>query len=96
MNEVNYLAFSESNEEYHNELYGFIEREGRLNDYKNGKPTMNYRRMRNEQEIEEQKVLSEFIRHQIHHPGNTLNKRFTIEQLQESIGMMREFIQNNM
>lgn len=96
MNEVNFLAFGESNEEYHNELYGFIESEGRLNDCKNGKPTMNYRRMRNGQEIEEQKVLSEFIRHQIHHPENTLNERFTMEQLQESIGMMREFIQNNM
>lgn len=96
LNEVNFLAFGESNEEYHNELYGFIESEGRLNDCKNGKPTMNYRRMRNGQEIEEQKVLSEFIRHQIHHPENTLNERFTMEQLQESIGMMREFIQNNM
>ena len=56
---------------------------------------MSYRRIRNGQEIEEQKVLSEFIRHQIHHPENTLNDRFTWEQLQESIRMMREFIQNN-
>lgn len=96
LNEVNFLAFGESNEEYHNELYGFIESEGKLNEYKNGKPTMNYKRMRNGQEIEEQKVLSEFIRHQIHHPENTLNDRFTMEQLQESIRMMREFIQNNM
>ncbi len=96
LNEVNFLAFGESNEEYHNELYGFIESEGKLNDYKNGKSTMSYRRMRNGQEIEEQKVLSEFIRHQIHHPENNLNTRFTMEQLQESIKMMREFIQNNM
>ena len=95
LNEVNFLGFGESNEEYHNELYGFIESEDKLNEYKNGKPTMNYRRMRNGQEIEEQKVLSEFIRHQIHHPENTLNDRFTIEQLQESIRMMRDFIQNN-
>lgn len=96
LNEVNFLAFGESNEEYHNELYGFIESEGKLNEYKNGRPTMNYRRMRNGREIEEQKVLSEFIRHQIHHPENTLNERYTTEQLQASIRMMREFIQNNM
>ncbi|GAB4127680.1 MAG: ATP-binding protein [Ignavibacteriales bacterium] len=96
LNEVNFLAFGESNEEYHNELYGFIESEGKLNEYKNGRPTMNYRRMRNGREIEEQKVLSEFIRHQIHHPENTLNERFTMEQLQASIRMMREFIQYNM
>ena len=57
---------------------------------------MNYKRMRNGQEIEEQKVLSEFIRHQIHHPENNLNDRFTREQLQESIRMMREFIRDNM
>ena len=28
LNEVNFLAFSEVTEEYHNELYGFIEAEG--------------------------------------------------------------------
>lgn len=95
LNEVNFLAFGESNEEYHNELYGFIESEGKLNAYKNGKPTMSYRRMRNGQEVEEQKILSEFIRHQIHHPENTLNARFTMEQLQESIRLMRNFIEND-
>lgn len=57
---------------------------------------MNYKRMRNGREIEEQKVLSEFIRHQIHHPENTLNDKFTSDHLQESIRMMREFIGNNM
>lgn len=34
LNEVNFLAFSEISEEYHNELYGFIEAEGKLADYK--------------------------------------------------------------
>lgn len=37
LNEVSYSAFGESNEEYHNELYGFIESERLLNDFKNGK-----------------------------------------------------------
>lgn len=96
LNEVNFLAFGEADEEYHNELYGFIESEGKLNEYKNGKQTMIYQRMRQGQVVEEQKVLSEFIRHQIHHPENTLNDRFTMEQLQTSIRMMREFIQSNM
>ena len=96
LNEVNFLAFGESNEEYHNELYGFIESEGKLNEFKNGKPTMVYKRMRNGQEIEEQKVLSEYIRHQIHHPENTMNVRFTFEQLQVSIRQMRDFVRENM
>lgn len=95
LNEVNYLAFGESNEEYHNELYGYIENEGKLNEYKEGKQIMTYKRMRGGREIEEQKVLSEYIRHQIHHPGNTLNERFSFEQLQNSIRKMRNFIRKN-
>lgn len=92
LNEVNYLAFGESDEEYHNELYGYIESEGKLQEYKNGKETMKYKRIKNGKEIEENIILSEYIRHQIHHPENKLNNRFTFEQLQESIELMREFI----
>lgn len=33
LNEVNYLAFSEISEEYHNELYGYIEEQGLLSAY---------------------------------------------------------------
>lgn len=96
LNEVNFLAFEESNEEYHNELYGFIESEGKLEDFKSGQPTMKYKRKRNGKEIEEDIILSEYIRHQIHHPENHLNIRFTFEQLQESIKLMREFIKEKM
>lgn len=93
LNEVNYLAFGESNDEYHNELYGFIESEEMLTTYKTGKPTMMYKRqLRNGGIREEQKILSEYIRHQIHHPENTENTRFTNSQLQQSIEEMRVFI----
>jgi AAA15 family ATPase/GTPase len=95
LNEVNFLAFGESDEEYHNELYGFIESEGALNEFRQGKPTINYtRELQNGSTREEQKILSEYIRHQIHHPENTLNSRFTDTQLQDSISEMREFINN--
>jgi len=93
LNEINYLAFDESNDEYHNELYGFIESEGLLNDFRDGKDTILYMRLRNNDTIEEQKIISEYIRHQIHHPENGLNQRYTDEQLQQSIGDMREFIE---
>ncbi|GIV30348.1 MAG: hypothetical protein KatS3mg028_1414 [Bacteroidia bacterium] len=96
LNEVNFLAFGEADEEYHNELYGYIESEGKLVEYKEGKQMLKYKRERNGQVIEEDKVLSEFIRHQIHHPENELNNRFTFGQLQESIKLMREFIKNKM
>lgn len=95
LNEVNYLAFGESNDEYHNELYGFIESEQLLNNYKTGKPQRMYKKVFKGNIREEQIVLSEYIRHQIHHPENTENDRFTNEQLQESIGELREFINNN-
>ena len=95
LNEVNYLAFGESNDEYHNELYGFIESEELLQSFKQEKATMLYRRQLRNGIREEQKILSEYIRHQIHHPENTENVRFTNEQLQQSIGEMRVFITNN-
>lgn len=95
LNEVNFLAFGESNEEYHNELYGFIESEGLLNDFKDGKETILYIRLRqNGDTQEEQKIVSEYIRHQIHHPENTLNTRYTNEELQQSIGDMRAYIED--
>lgn len=97
LNEVNYAAFNEITEEYHNELYGYIESEGHFTNYKNGKATMPYIRMnRNGTTFEEQKVLTEYIRHQIHHPENTSNERFTYSQLEDSINQMREYIQTEM
>jgi AAA15 family ATPase/GTPase len=95
LNEVNFLAFGESNDEYHNELYGFIESEELLTDYKNTKQTVSYIKiLRNGGTRDSQIIFSEYIRHQIHHPENTHNARFTDQELQESIGDMRVFIQS--
>ena len=94
LNEVNFLAFNESDEEYHNELYGYIEAEGLLSNFKDKKETRDYIRIkRNGDEVMEQKILTEYIRHQIHHPENTKNIRFTNVELQKSISLMRTFIQ---
>ena len=96
LNEVSYLAFGESNEEYHNELYGFIESENLLVSFRNGKETFTYIKLKPDGSTkEETKVLSEYIRHQIHHPENPHNRRFTNDELQRSIGEMRSFIEAN-
>ncbi len=96
LNEVNYSAFLEISEEYHNELYGFIEAEGQLDTYRNGKDRMLYKRlMKSGSTKEEQLVLSEYIRHQIHHPENANNPRYTEGQLLQSIQMMRAFVQQS-
>ena len=93
LNEVHFTAFEEITEEYHNELYGFLESEGLINDFKNGKETMDYIRLKKDGSTHaERKVLTEYIRHQIHHPENTHNPRFTESQLRESIGLMRSYI----
>lgn len=95
LNEVNYLAFAEITEEYHNELYGYIEAEGLLDAYKNGRSTVNYTKIKkNGSTSQENITLTEYIRHQIHHPENNLNPHFSERDLSESIHMMREFIQN--
>ena len=95
LNEVNYSAFDESNEEYHNELYGYIESEQLLNDYKLGKTTILYKKEFRGNTSEIQIIQSEYIRHQIHHPENTQNSKFTNSELQGSIGKMRAFIKEN-
>lgn len=95
LNEVNYLAFSESDEEYHNELYGFIESEQLLNNYKNGKKTILYKKEFKGQTSEISIIKSEYIRHQIHHPENNQNTKFTNQELQQSIEDMRLFIKSS-
>ena len=96
LNEVNFLAFSEIAEEYHIELYGFIESKGMLNSYKSGKQERKYIRLYEDGSTkDENKILTEYIRHQIHHPENKNNVRYTQQELEDSIRLMRDFIKNN-
>lgn len=93
LNEINLLAFQEVSEEFHNELYGYIEYSGWKTEYLSGKPTMRYKRILKDGTIKEEgKCLTEYIRHLIHHPENTNNEPYSNEQLLESINMMRDFI----
>ncbi len=97
LNEVNFLAFNESNDEYHNELYGYIESEGELSNYKSTKTTVSYQKAnpRNGNITSIQIIITEYIRHQIHHPENNNNRRYTHQELQQSISDMRDFIETN-
>jgi hypothetical protein len=92
LNEVNYLAFDEVTLDYHNELYGFIEYHNLLSEFIVEKPTRNYIKKTREREVVTAINLSQYIRHQIHHPENDFNKRFSIDELQTSVGEMRAFI----
>lgn len=94
LNEVNYLAFGEAGQEYHTELYGFIEGEGYLKSYEEGQDLIMYKRLSKGSMKTFHVSLSQYVRHQIHHPDNTLNVRFNHDQLQDSIRSMRKFIKN--
>lgn len=94
LNEVNFLAFSEITEEYHNELYGYIELENEMTNFRAGKATVAYNKQRRDGSIVvENIILTDYIRHQIHHPENTNNTRYTFQQLSDSVNLMRSFIQ---
>jgi len=95
LNEVNYLAFSETTEEYHDELYGYLVAENLLNEYKYGKPLIPYKKQNDKDKSVKNRdlVLSEYIRNIIHHPENT-NNSYTKDQLGESIQLMRDFIKS--
>ncbi|MBP1772010.1 MAG: hypothetical protein H6P99_1173 [Holophagaceae bacterium] len=96
LNEINFSAFDESSFEYHNELYGFIEAEGKLATFKTSQPTIPYSKINRDGTMTPQQiVLTEYIRHQIHHPENETNRRFTDQELRQSIRAMRDFIQTN-
>ena len=95
LNEVNYLAYGEAVEEYHDELYGFLDYHQKLNEYKRGKEVVPYTLDNHgtPQPDPWHVTMTEYIRHQIHHPENRHNPRFTPEQLLDSINAMRAFIQ---
>ena len=95
LNEINLLAFEEVSEEFHDELYAHIDFSGWKTEYLSGKSTMPYIRLFSDGTTKsEQKCLTEYIRHQIHHPENTHNPRYTRQQLAESINLMRAFIKS--
>lgn len=96
LNEVNFAAFNEVTIEYHNELYGYLEAEQLWTSYKTGKPTMAYNKLnKNGTTSQQQVVLAEYIRHQIHHPENTTNPPYTTEQLRNSVEEMRAYVGAN-
>ena len=105
LNEVNYIAFSEISEGYHDELYSYInEQENWIKQYNSTQKKKgnkkNYIKEYIDKETQEKKTLSpkglslsEYIRHRIHHPENKHNNRFTDTELRTSIEEMRKFIQ---
>ncbi|MBO7555738.1 MAG: ATP-binding protein, partial [Neisseriaceae bacterium] len=91
LNEINYLVFDDVSEAYHDELYSELKEKGLWSNFDNSQPKQQYIDSRNPSNPQ-QKSLTEIIRHQIHHPENKHNPRYTPEQLKSSIELMRSFL----
>ncbi len=95
LNEVNYTAFEEVTEEYHDELYGFIESQGWLSDYENGKPQIQYVRVKRDGTTHnETHTVTRYIRDVMHHPENQNNAKYTYQMLEQSVNDMRNYIES--
>lgn len=95
--EIIFLAFGEAYEEYHNELYGYIQAEDKFKEYEKHKQTIEYIKIdpSSKKTFKQNVILTKYVRDQIHHPENKLNRRFTNEELKQSIKDMRDFIETN-
>lgn len=96
--EFNYQAFNVISTDYHNELYGYIEAEGWIEDYKPLQvESEDYIQMKKDGTAKPsvKKCLSEKLRHMIHHPENTYNGKYKDEELKKSIDDMRSYILNH-
>ncbi|MFW3332945.1 ATP-binding protein [Aerococcus viridans] len=95
LNEVNYIAFDDITEEYHNELFGVIDENQLIEDYRPGRTQREYKRIKPDGTTKIERIeLTTYIRHLIHHPENTLNDRYTKIELAESIRDMRIFLKS--
>ena len=97
LNEINYTAFGEVTEEYHDELYGFICLNEKLQEYERDKEKILYKKLnRNGSIHEEERTLTHYIRDVLHHPENDNNPKYTYDDLKKSVEEMRLYIQNSM
>ena len=85
--EINFEIFDIPTNDFHNELYGFI----KANDNSKLNSLVEDRNWINTKTGNTQQVsLPTFIRHSIHHPENTQNRKFTETQLKKSINILRK------
>lgn len=107
LNEINFLAFDDASEEYHNELYGFLQLKAIDEDPKNEKEkefeawlvskgcsqNKSWIRLRGGAASPAMPcTIQTYIRNYIHHPENTYNAKYSNIDLRNSIEKMKEII----
>lgn len=105
--EIGYFAFNIVSNDFHNELYGYIEEKIKSNNpqdrfdtwlYANCGVQLSKSRVRIKRDgtrVPEQVTLMSYIRHAIHHPENTLNPAPTTQELECSIQEMLTILSNS-
>lgn len=109
--EINYLAFNLITEEFHNELYGFVQAKAILENERCYHPrefdkylvdkdrtisTKKYRHLKPDGTISEyDATISTYIRNFIHHPENRHNVKYTDEELKISIKKLIRLVQSD-
>ena len=93
--EINYYAYNLPTVEFHNELYWYLEVQKRT-ELQSIDKTKTWIRDNNWAVWRTCDVsIQEYIRHSIHHPENTHNDIYTEEELEVSINVMIDLINNN-
>ena len=85
--EINYRVFDVCSDSFHNELYGYLKAKDKTNLY----ALVKTKSWIDDRDNKTYSVsLSHYIRNSIHHPENTLNVKFTLDELKQSIeGMVK-------
>lgn len=107
LNEVNYLAFGDATEEYHNELYGYLQSIAVNEEPQNGRE-QGFENWLSAKGCDKSKqwcrvkagvpqppydiTLQSYIRNLIHHPENTENIKYTKGELRTSINKMIDIV----
>lgn len=107
LNEINYSAFGEYSEEYHDELFGYLQTkaidEDKQNSFLEGfddwlvskgctKEKIWQKEDKNGKVSNKNFTIQLYIRNKIHHPENQKNDPYRFEELKASIDMMRKII----
>jgi putative ATP-dependent endonuclease of the OLD family len=90
--EVEYFAYNLQPNDFHNELYGFLEGEKMIGNFINKKPIWKKIKKNGNIEDEIDVSLQYYIRNSIHHPENDKNDNFTEVEMQNSLKEMIEVV----
>lgn len=92
--EINYYAYNLPTIEFHNELFGFLQEQAQIvrcdafDQYLQTNKSIKELRQYTHNGSTSNVTLCTYVRHQIHHPENTANTRFTDAELKRSIALL--------